>query len=44
LIRAIDIATGKTVWQDVQAAGGQATPMGYAIQGKDNTLIKLYGE
>jgi quinoprotein glucose dehydrogenase len=27
LIRAIDIETGETLWQEVLPAGGQATPM-----------------
>ncbi|MGE0747060.1 MAG: pyrroloquinoline quinone-dependent dehydrogenase [Rhodospirillales bacterium] len=34
LIRAIDIRTGETVWQDVLPAGGQATPMTYEVGGK----------
>ena len=43
LIRAIDIATGKTVWQDVLPAGGQATPMVYAIDGRQYIVIVAAG-
>src|SRR3546814_18685218 len=34
LIRAIDIDTGETVWQDVLPAGGQANPMVYDAGGQ----------
>ncbi|WP_245413514.1 pyrroloquinoline quinone-dependent dehydrogenase [Mangrovicella endophytica] len=34
LIRAIDIKTGKVVWQDELPAGGQATPMAYEVDGR----------
>jgi quinoprotein glucose dehydrogenase len=43
LIRAIDIKTGKTVWQDVLPAGGQATPMTYEIGGKQYLVIYAGG-
>ena len=34
LIRAIDIETGETLWQDMLPAGGQATPMTYEADGR----------
>ena len=43
LIRAIDIKTGKTVWSDVLPAGGQATPMLYAQNGKEYLVIMAGG-
>jgi len=43
LIRAIDISTGKTVWQDVLPAVGQATPMVYAIDGRQYIVIVAAG-
>ena len=43
LIRAIDIETGKTVWQDVLPAGGQANPMVYEIGGKQYLVIVAAG-
>ena len=43
LIRAIDIETGKTVWQDVLPAGGQATPMTYEANGKQYLVIMAGG-
>jgi quinoprotein glucose dehydrogenase len=39
LIRAIDIETGETVWQDVLPAGGQATPMVYEEDGRQFVAI-----
>ena len=39
LIRAIDLKTGKTLWTDVLPAGGQATPMTYAVNGKQYLVI-----
>ncbi|GAC87666.1 glucose/methanol dehydrogenase PQQ-dependent [Gluconobacter thailandicus F149-1 = NBRC 100600] len=33
-IRAYDLTTGKTLWQDRLPAGAQATPMTYAVNGK----------
>jgi quinoprotein glucose dehydrogenase len=43
LIRAIDIDTGETVWSDVLPAGGQATPMVYAIDGREYLVIMAGG-
>ncbi|HUD43461.1 MAG TPA: membrane-bound PQQ-dependent dehydrogenase, glucose/quinate/shikimate family [Dokdonella sp.] len=34
LIRALDIGTGQELWSDVLPAGGQASPMTYAVDGK----------
>jgi quinoprotein glucose dehydrogenase len=39
LIRAIDIATGKTVWSAVLPAGGQATPIVYEANGRQYLVI-----
>lgn len=35
LIRAIDIKTGKVLWTDKLPAGGQATPMAFAVNGRE---------
>lgn len=43
LIRAIDIRTGKTVWQDELPAGGQATPMTYWSHGRQYVVIMTGG-
>jgi quinoprotein glucose dehydrogenase len=43
LIRAIDIETGKLVWQDKLPAGGQATPMTYEENGKQYLVIMAGG-
>jgi quinoprotein glucose dehydrogenase len=43
LIRAIDINTGETLWQDTLPAGGQATPMTYEHQGKQYVVIMAGG-
>ncbi|BFM08618.1 membrane-bound PQQ-dependent dehydrogenase, glucose/quinate/shikimate family [Halioxenophilus aromaticivorans] len=43
LIRAIDINTGETVWQDTLPAGGQATPMIYQQDGKEYLVIVAAG-
>lgn len=43
LIRAIDLATGKTVWSDVLPAGGQATPMTYEANGRQYVVIYAGG-
>lgn len=43
LIRAIDINTGETVWQDVLPAGGQANPMMYRENGKSYLVIVAAG-
>ncbi|WP_337737948.1 pyrroloquinoline quinone-dependent dehydrogenase [Agrobacterium vitis] len=43
LIRAIDIETGETVWQDSLPAGGQATPMTYEVDGRQYVVIMTGG-
>ena len=43
LIRAIDINTGETVWQDALPAGGQANPMMYRENGKSYLVIVAAG-
>lgn len=43
LIRAIDIETGKTVWQDTLPAGGQATPMTYEQDGRQYVVLMTGG-
>ncbi len=43
LIRAIDIETGETVWQDVLPAGGQANPMIYEQGGRQYLVIMAGG-
>ena len=43
LIRAIDIRTGKTVWDDVLPAGGQATPITYEAGGRQYLVIMAGG-
>ena len=43
LIRAIDIKTGKTVWQDVLPAGGQANPLVYEANGRQYLMIVAAG-
>jgi quinoprotein glucose dehydrogenase len=43
ILRAIDIRTGKTVWQDKLPAGGQATPMTYAVNGRQYVVIMTGG-
>jgi len=43
LIRAVDLKTGKTVWQDVLPAGGQATPMTYEVDGRQYVVIMAGG-
>lgn len=43
LIRAIDIETGETLWQDVLPAGGQANPMSYEIDGRQYIVIMTGG-
>ncbi len=39
LIRAIDLKTGETLWQDALPGGGQATPMTYEIGGRQYLVI-----
>ena len=43
LIRAIDIRTGETLWQDTLPAGGQATPSVYEVNGKQYLVIMAGG-
>lgn len=43
LIRAIDIRTGRVLWQDVLPAGGQATPIVYEAEGRQFLVIKAGG-
>jgi quinoprotein glucose dehydrogenase len=43
LIRAIDVETGATLWQDVLPAGGQANPMVYEIGGRQYLVIMAGG-
>ncbi|NML07998.1 membrane-bound PQQ-dependent dehydrogenase, glucose/quinate/shikimate family [Sphingomonas sp. G-3-2-10] len=43
LIRAIDIATGKTLWQAKLPAGGQATPITYEAGGRQYVAIMTGG-
>jgi len=43
LIRAIDIESGETVWQDVLPAGGQANPMVYEAGGREYLVIMAGG-
>ena len=43
LIRAIDLKTGKTLWQDKLPGGGQATPMTYEIGGRQYLVIMAGG-
>ena len=43
LIRAVDLRTGKTLWQDALPAGGQATPMVYEANGRQYLVIMAGG-
>lgn len=43
LIHAIDIDTGETLWTDVLPAGGQASPMVYAVDGRQFVVIMAGG-
>lgn len=43
LVRAIDLKTGKTVWQDKLPGGGQATPMTYSVGGRQYVAIMAGG-
>ncbi|MDQ8027601.1 MAG: pyrroloquinoline quinone-dependent dehydrogenase, partial [Brevundimonas sp.] len=43
LIRAIDVETGETVWQDVLPAGGQANPIIYEQGGRQYLVIMAGG-
>jgi quinoprotein glucose dehydrogenase len=43
LIRAVDLRTGETLWQDKLPAGGQATPMTYEVGGRQYLVIMAGG-
>lgn len=43
MFRAIDLKTGKTVWEDKLPAGGQATPMTYTANGRQYVVIMAGG-
>jgi quinoprotein glucose dehydrogenase len=43
LIRAIDLASGRTLWTDTLPAGGQATPMVYESGGREYVVIMAGG-
>ena len=43
VFRAIDLASGRTLWEDVLPAGGQATPMTYEIGGRQYVVIMAGG-
>jgi quinoprotein glucose dehydrogenase len=43
LIRAIDVETGETLWTDVLPAGGQATPITYAVDGRQYVMLMTGG-
>lgn len=43
LLRAIDIKTGKELWQEKLPAGGQATPMVYEANGRQIVVINAGG-
>jgi quinoprotein glucose dehydrogenase len=42
-IRAYDVTTGEQLWQDRLPAGGQSTPMSYAIDGKQYVVTAAGG-
>ena len=42
-IRAYDVSTGQQLWQDRLPAGGQSTPMSYAIDGKQYVVTAAGG-
>lgn len=42
-IRAFDIGSGQMLWQAKLAAGGQATPMTYSVQGRQYVVIAAGG-
>ncbi|GGO89981.1 membrane-bound PQQ-dependent dehydrogenase, glucose/quinate/shikimate family [Stakelama pacifica] len=43
LIRAVDMQTGKVLWEDTLPGGGQATPMTYQIDGRQYLVIMAGG-
>lgn len=42
-LRAVDEATGRVLWKARLPAGGQATPMSYAVNGKQYVAIAAGG-
>lgn len=44
MLRAIDLKTGKTVWQTSLPGGGQATPMTYEANGRQYVVIAPDGQ
>lgn len=42
-LRAFDLETGKELWKGALPAGGQATPMTYAVKGKQYVVIAAGG-
>jgi quinoprotein glucose dehydrogenase len=42
-LRAFDVETGDLLWQDPLPAGGQATPMTYAVEGRQYIVIAAGG-
>ena len=42
-IRAYDVATGQQLWEDRLPAGGQSTPMSYAVDGKQYVVTAAGG-
>lgn len=43
MIRALDLGTGEVLWRDALPAGGQSTPMTYAVNGEQYVLIMAGG-
>jgi quinoprotein glucose dehydrogenase len=43
LFKAIDLKTGKILWQQVLPAGGQATPMVYEQNGREYVVLMTGG-
>src|SRR5262249_4820398 len=42
-IRAYDVSTGEQLWQDRLPAGGQSTPMSYAVNGQQHLASAACG-
>jgi quinoprotein glucose dehydrogenase len=43
MFRAFDVESGELLWQDPLPAGGQATPMTYAVDGRQFVVIAAGG-
>lgn len=43
VIRALDLRTGKTLWEDALPAGGQATPITYSVNGQQFVVLMTGG-